>query len=604
MPPELTPEEAAKKFSTKTPIAALPKPAADRAVEGCGLEARASGGLPALAVENRPKGTDRTNGREGHYLAVSRDRLIPREDNPRRLDTKSEAFLALVASVRSAGIVTPLLGRPHPVMPDCVELLAGHRRRMAGMEADLAEFPVIVREMDDRTALEVLVFENLDRENLTPLEEARGVDLLLSSGHGAQEIADRMGKTRGWVARRANLLNLTKQWQEWAEEKGLSALHLELIARYPKARQDGLYERLVEGYDLEDFFMGPNSYKALEREIADEMRDLKLVPWNVDDTVLSPKAGACAACPKRSGCQPDLFADHEEAGDRCLDPDCWDEKMKVFKEKREAALRVEHPGLVKVVGKGGSDYSSENKGALRYYEYSKCAQKSAGAVPALVVDGEGEGTLTWVKAKAGSTAPRGEQKLKTAAAKQAAASQDPKACEALLKEKREGLEKRRMAWVIQKLLELLDESELPAAPEFATAEGMLALVVGFGTKNYYGEGADEVPEEWETKPGGIEQRRLGWEMVKPEIKQKMFFRVATDIGEHHEEGCKYVAHLLGVNLQALWDEAEKEIPEPKSWEQLKKLSEAPALHDGETWTPEAEVKTKKAAGKKKGGKAA
>jgi ParB/RepB/Spo0J family partition protein len=576
MPRELTPEEIKRRFTAKSPagkpaepINPIPPPAMGPIMEAASQP----------AVVGRPPDLGNPPTPSGQWQLVERDQLIPREDNPRRIDVKADSFLALVASICSAGIVTPLLGRPHPQLPGKVELLAGHRRRMAGMEAGLAEFPVIVREMDDRTALEVLVFENLDRENLTPLEEARGVQLMLSSGHSAQEIADRMGKTRGWVARRANLLNLTKQWQEWAEEKNVGAEHLELIARYPAERQEDLFGRLGNfSHEVEELFMGRGSLAALRERLAEEMGDLLHAPWSLDDATLDAKAGACALCPKRSGCQPDLFTEEAEGGDFCLDRDCWRGKMEAFKEVREAVLRKEHPGLVRVIGKNGSSWGPGGKriAGLETYQYDKCTQKSKGAVPALVVSGDGEGTLIWVKEKAGSKEP--VPKLQTAAARQAEASQDPKACEEILREKREGLEQRRTAWVIQRLLELLAEAERPAAA-FDNAEAYLAMVAGFGTTDLrIGEEAGEdVPEPWETPAsGGLVSRRAVWEMLKPRIRQEIFFYNNAGICDEHRKGCRWIASLLGANLDVLKEEAEKEIKEPKSWEQLKKLAEAPA----------------------------
>jgi len=620
MPRELTPEEIQKRFAKKSPesIAPIPEPVPAPArgpIMEAAMRPPVFGSPPELSGPATPS---------GQWQLVTPERLIPREDNPRRIDPKADSFLALVASIRSAGIVTPLLGRPHPALPGKVELLAGHRRRMAGIEAELTEFPVIIREMDDRAALEVLVFENLDRENLTPLEEARGVQLMLNSGHGAQEIADRMGKTRGWVARRANLLNLTKQWQEWAEEKNVGAEHLELIARYPADRQEDLFDRLGNfSCDVEELFMGRGSLNALRERLAEEMGDLLHAPWSLDDDTLHPKAGACAQCPKRSGCQPDLFTDEMEGGDFCLDRECWRGKMEAFKEVREAVLRKEYPGLVMVIGKTGSSWGPGGKriAGLETYQYDKCTQKTKGAVPALVVSGDGEGTLIWVKEKQGRKEP--VQKLQTAAARQAEASQDPKACEEILSEKREALEQRRTAWVIQRLLELLDEAERPAAA-FDNADAYLAMVAAFGTTDLRcGEeaGAD-VPEPWETpESGGLVSRRAVWEMVKPRIRQEIFFHSKADIGGEHREGSRWIANLLGANLDVLKEEAEKEIPEPKSWEQLKKLAEAPATgkkqkaakgakkeaaeQEGaeEAWTAGAAPKAK-ATGKKKGGKAA
>ncbi len=572
----IPPEEAAKRFAKTKPSADKPAPPIEPIPAPVGAQA-AEGADQNRADDSRNAPLPVASPAVGEFKMVTGGQLAAREDNPRgAINETAPKFVSLVESVKGPkGIITPLIVRPHTLIPDMYEVLAGHRRLKAGRVAELALFPVVVKQLTDREALEVMALENFDREDLTPLEEARSVRMLLDSGHGADEIASRTGKTRQWIARRANLLNLSKDWQEWAEERGVSAAHLELIARYPKERQAGLLERLEDSYDFDRLFTGPNSVKALAAEIADEMKDLLLAPWNLDDTVLDAKAGACAVCPKRSGCQPDLFADEAEGGDRCLDPDCWEGKMEVFKEKREAALRVEHPGLVKVVGKNGSAWTGSKRiaGVMEEWEYKKAGKKTAGAVPALVISGDGEGTLIYVTAAQGG----GHKKVATAAAKQAEVSQDPKACEDLLKEKRKGLEQRRLAWTIQKLLALLEECELPAAPEFATAEGVLALVAAFGVQNDALYALDMcIGEQWKIKPGGIEHRKAVWEEVKPKIRQQMFYRIAGDIGDRHEEGCKFISHLLGVNLQALWDEAEKEIPEPKSWNALRKLTEAPA----------------------------
>lgn len=100
--------------------------------------------------------------------------VVPTPDNPRkRIDTKAPDFLELVESVKALGILQPLVARPHPTQAGKLDLRAGHRRHEAARAAGLAEVPVMVREMSDRVAMEVTVLENLQRVDLTPMEEAR-----------------------------------------------------------------------------------------------------------------------------------------------------------------------------------------------------------------------------------------------------------------------------------------------------------------------------------------------------------------------------------------------------------------------------------------------
>jgi len=540
-------------------------------------------------AEDRNEGTEDVGGKDGAeglrmVPMYPRQMAFGRGDNPRHINEASASFLELVQSVAAKGIVTPMLGRPHPTIADAVEILAGHRRFRAAERLQLRVVPVVVRQLTDREALELLVFENFDRVDLTPMEEGRAVAMLLEAGYEAGEIASRMGKSRQWIARRANLLNLTKQWQTIAEDKNVSAAHLELIARYDPQTQARLIPELTD-YDFEALFMGPVSLDELRRRLADEMRELMLAPWNLDDTVLDAKAGACSNCPKRSGCQPDLFGDETEGGDRCLDEGCWDGKMEVFKERRVAALRADYPGLIKVAGKGGSYSEARKHKALDEWSYQQSAPKTKDAVPALVITGECEGKLIWVKPNSGNSmnGQAAEKKIKSAAAKQAEASQDPKACEQLLAEKLGGLEQRRTAWVIGRLLELMGESDAPGHPEFADDAGLLSMVVGFGTTDKAWKhcpvedlGDGDLPHEWSTTGAvGVGVRRAVWEMVKPRIKQALFFDRAGSIGDRHREGCEWLANVLGARLEVIKEQAVEEIPEPKSWEQLRKLAEAP-----------------------------
>lgn len=598
MPRELTPEEIQKRFAAKSPagkpaepIKAIPPPAMGPIM--------AAASQPA--VVGRPPDLGGPPTPSGQWTVVAKGKLIPREDNPRHVNTKSKSFVELVASVRAAGIVTPLLGRPHPQMPGCVELLAGHRRRLAGEAAGLEEYPVVVREMDDRTALEVLVFENLDRENLTPLEEARGVDLLLRSQHEPAEIAGRMGKTVQWVARRRQLLELTGQWKKWAEEKEVSAAHLELVARLPKTVQDGLFERLTEHFDGETdtLWMGAGTLSNLRDIIAEELMELKGAPWDKENAVLVPKAGACSACPKRSGCQPTLFGDPEDAGDRCLDKTCWTEKKRAHMAARKAALKKEYPDIVMVIGKD-ADWKDEdapaNRGALKSYQFKECKKGAEGAKPALIVCGKGEGSLTWVQTEqSGGTREKvAEKKKDTAAAKQAAASLDPQESAKLLAEKQEAHELRRWAWVCRRLQDMIDEAELPLEPTMQSAGALCEMVMLFGTESTGYLTARAKP--WEalqkvTAAGGLETRQVVWSLLRPKLKQTLEVFTVSSISKEHHAAIKGAAWLMGTTVAALKADADAEIPEPKSWEQLRKLSEAPPAKKEEQ-KPAKEAKKK------------
>ena len=142
-----------------------------------------------------------------------------------------EASLAELAdSIREHGIIQPLTVRK--LASGYYQIIAGERRWRAARLAGLQEVPVIVMEADDRKAAELAMIENLQREDLNPIEEAAGFQSLMETYHMTQEeAASRVGKSRSAVANALRLLSLTPPVAKLVEEGKLSAGH----ARAPLA---------------------------------------------------------------------------------------------------------------------------------------------------------------------------------------------------------------------------------------------------------------------------------------------------------------------------------------------------------------------------------
>ncbi|MDA0661850.1 MAG: ParB/RepB/Spo0J family partition protein [Proteobacteria bacterium] len=151
--------------------------------------------------------------------------LLPGSSQPRkRFD--SDAIAALVESVREKGVLQPLLVRRHPVQPNAYEIVAGERRWRAAQQAALREVPVVIKELSDREALEIALVENIQREDLTPIEEARGYQRLMDEFQHTQEaLAQAVGKSRSHIANLLRLLTLPERVQEQVNEGALSAGH-------------------------------------------------------------------------------------------------------------------------------------------------------------------------------------------------------------------------------------------------------------------------------------------------------------------------------------------------------------------------------------------
>jgi ParB family chromosome partitioning protein len=163
--------------------------------------------------------------------------LQPRKDFP------AEALQELAESIRQKGIVQPLLVRERE---GHYELIAGERRWRAAQMLGLTEAPVIVRAADDRTALELALVENLQRENLNPLEEALGYRQLIDQFHLSQEeAAAKVGKSRVAVANSLRLLGLPVEVQAWLRDGRLSVGHAKVILGLPSSEQQTLASQRV-----------------------------------------------------------------------------------------------------------------------------------------------------------------------------------------------------------------------------------------------------------------------------------------------------------------------------------------------------------------------
>ena len=168
------------------------------------------------------------------YVADNRqwdDRVVPveylytSELQPRRYFDPS-ALKSLVDSIREKGVLEPILVRANRAAADRYEIIAGERRWRAAQTAGLHEVPVIVKQLDDREALEIALIENLQREDLTSIEEAEGYRRLMDQfGRTQEDLARDIGKSRSHVANTLRLLALPIEVRTKVQDGSLSAGH-------------------------------------------------------------------------------------------------------------------------------------------------------------------------------------------------------------------------------------------------------------------------------------------------------------------------------------------------------------------------------------------
>ena len=305
--------------------------------------------------------------------------IAPSLTNPRK--TFDQAKLQELAdSIKSSGVHQPVLLRPLPAhrledthrearankrpAPE-FELIAGERRWRACQLAGLAEIPAMVRPMTDTEALEAQVIENLQREDVTELEEAEGYEVLMRTGNiNADQVGAKIGKSRSYVYARLKVLDLCQKAREALREGKIDFSKALLIARIP---DEGLQLQALNYCAPSSHFHQPSYRDCAHHVQQNYMLKLSSAKFKITDATLLPKAGSCKECPKRTGANPDLFQDVDSA-DVCTDPKCYHAKEEAHSVAlKKAALES---GAHIIEGREAkalmpNAWSSEVKGYLR-----------------------------------------------------------------------------------------------------------------------------------------------------------------------------------------------------------------------------------------------
>ena len=175
---------------------------------------------------------------------VAIDLIKANPKNPRRL-FKEEDLEELAGSIRPHGMIQPVVVRPAPAGGSGYELIAGERRWRAAQKAGQHEIPVIIQDVTDREAMEIAIIENVQRQDLNPLEEAMGYDQLIREFEYTQnDLAAVIGKSRSHVANTLRLLKLPEPVKDYLNEGALTAGHARALIAAPDPA--ALAKRIVE----------------------------------------------------------------------------------------------------------------------------------------------------------------------------------------------------------------------------------------------------------------------------------------------------------------------------------------------------------------------
>ena len=206
---------------------------------GRGLDAL----LGASAAAPQPTGVPAAGDvlRQLPVEQISRGRYQP------RLDLREEGLRELADSIRAQGVVQPVVVRP--LGEDRYELIAGERRWRAAQLAGLREVPAVIRDVPDRAAIAMALIENIQREDLNPLEEASALRRLISEFELThQEAAEAVGRSRATISNLLRLLELTEDVQHLVRERKLDMGHARaLLPLPPSLQREAAHQVLLHG---------------------------------------------------------------------------------------------------------------------------------------------------------------------------------------------------------------------------------------------------------------------------------------------------------------------------------------------------------------------
>ena len=159
-----------------------------------------------------------------------------------RKEFSKEKIQELAQSIKENGLIQPIIVRQSPVIG--YEILAGERRYRASIEAGLSEVPVIIKKLSDQDMMVHSIIENLQREDLNPIEEAKAYQSLIDKGYTHSDIAEKMGKSRPYITNLVRLLTLPDFILKEVETGKLSQAHARLLIQLPLKEQKNLLNRI------------------------------------------------------------------------------------------------------------------------------------------------------------------------------------------------------------------------------------------------------------------------------------------------------------------------------------------------------------------------
>lgn len=458
-----------------------------------------------------------------------------------------------IASVKEKGILQPILVRP---LTDenakgnsaAYQVVCGSRRLQAAVAAGLERIPAIVRVLTDEQAREATLIENIQRQDMTPLEEADAVKLMLET-KDAKDVATSIGRSKRYVAECRRIAeSLTPGAKKEITRKGFPVVPREclaLIASIPWREQ----LRFIENVEDHGAHLLADA-DWVRSSIFEEMAPLgDDCPFSQTDEGLAPEAGPCTTCPKRTGADQDLFGGIFAKADKCGDPACYAAKLETHANRAIEEALKKNPDAKK--GFISTFLTSEGKGELakeadeiQEYAWGRglcvCKKKDDGAVKyVLIYPLAKAGKIVYAR-KGGARASTGE-------------TSDGEAESGRMKGP-EMLKRRRLAWMLKALAENIRNSK-GLSGGYDSDEKVLELVSLYGAPASWGQkkGVKIRHAVFEAMAGGIATQELSFNLVSnidPIRAEKAMKRVLSYVDDNFEDSYNELAQKAAEEVSS------------------------------------------------------
>ena len=507
---------------------------------------------------------------DGHVM-LDPKKVKPSPFNNRVIKNKV-ADAELVKDIEINGQLQPGLVRKSKSKQYEYECIIGHRRLEACKSLGI-EFRTEVKSMSDAETMAAIIAENIRRESIHPLDQANGIkSMLLVNAGDVRLVAEKLQLDEIVVRRRINLLQLSKEWQNELKQPDsmttiLKLSALEELARLPVHIQDEILEDLTPGKsgfaeaDITEFMDG----QAI-REIASAIRkDLRGAIFDPADAELLPAAGPCTSCPKRAS-DRGLFADIKMGDDgMCQDKACYDEKAKAqIIWLQDQASEDESQAVGRIAGAGNkrdANVPMSIKPTVDIDQMTASKKTDKNAKPYISLR-----TLktVWYKPK--------EKVTPKTTSKSGVVGKPEKGTQLTVAQKKKKLAARRTSHAVKAAQEWLrnlggNKKLLDEVCNELDSERLLCYIAVFGTPWMANQGTDKGQAEW----AAAEKLNVEKSIDKivgglAEIVAKRLDMVGLDDAGRAFGEVKCASKLfVGLDPQALMDDATIAIAEPASW---------------------------------------